>query len=1179
MLCSITSDHTVGCFQVSKDKKTGVQIVGLERVQGLEAVCVSWSPKGKQLVVGCKNGDIVQLKPELKVARHLPSPNPTEGIIISILWVSNYQFCACYYRADDQRVSVMIVDAPKGVTTPKLTNYEDITYGSGSTDGLVYYFEYIPEWGTIIAASSHSSEVSVLGTYDNGTTWNQLQLMDGSSAQLPLNRKKKTENYPVGIAIDKSPSQKLPWGTENTLPNPVPILRILVTSGQLCCYHIVNLKPNAPCICTPPTENVPTPPNPRQNLGPTEVSFNIPSGATSTPRSKSDGQFIDRPKISTHMFGDSSNTSFSFAAPGNRGPSEVAATGETQNLGFSAPTEPKPTGLFGQGDGKPSFFQQENKSDKPGFMSGLGQKIGTPAMQTFQQQQPLLQQQQPLLQQQQPLLQHQQPLLQQQQPLLHHQQPLLQQQQPHLQQQQSLLQHQQPLMQQQQPVIKSTGILPKPDVRSEFKIPAAPLSTQTEFKQTKEQPKEPPQYRQEEPKTAAKETPAYDDSICLRAYYDEQAKFEKELRSKFDLELRDWSCGTEEERQFLVKKTEEIDEFLRELRETTNSLASDIAYLKALLLQSFAWLEETKSKNSANVSLTSRNRGEGSKFADLQRLYYYTQSQLIQATKALDLEWAEFKNREASKMKIPSLEVIYQSLIRYNQIIKQEKKIVEDLTKKWRNLARGGKESLTSLDRSLANLNLSQSNTPANDAAIELRCKLIATNTRNFSREKQTKLRDLLSESAPRIVRAVRPTAVQDRLEATLSSLASSKAIDAISKPKPTKTVINQQQKVGLAKSPADQARSKTQSTPLSSLDNLVSGVGGTVGLGGLAKSPSSAQPFASFNPKPSFVNPTPTQAVKSKENINMGFGQTSAAMSPQAQPAAGLNKPFGSLSFTGFGQKPADPQTSKENVAAKLPPTSDPSASKFSIFNANSFGKIGATSEATSPTALPNIMSVPKPPFSFSMPAVSAATTPQSFASVPKSDSTPAFKFSPQKPTTQPAAQTAAAPGGLDLSSLNFGARSGLIITPVPTSDAKTTAAATIPSASTGISFGKPAASPLQSLFAKLATQGPLRTSTANKPAIVSSASAATSGTQAASTPASAAAPTTASTTPSQSIFGTSNMFGALSSPASLSTSFGMTLPSTQAAATSAPSVSTTGIAFGAPSASTPSSTPEYVL
>lgn len=266
ILCTVTSDCTIGSFQLRIDEEIRENFVPKVSVlckvsNEPQALCAVWSPKGKQIAVGCKNGDIVQLKPDtLKVARTIAGPSPSIGEVINILWLSNYQFCAAYLN-NERHINVLIVDAPKGEVNAIFTCYEDITYGFPDAEGEDsiprYYFEHVPEWGLIIAGSSTSSEIAVLGTTDGGANWNQWQLVDSGRAQLPLMR--TTEIYPLGLAVDKSPMNRLPWGTESILPHPVPILHILGTSGKLCSFHMVNLAPNCPAINFPPTEII-TPP-------------------------------------------------------------------------------------------------------------------------------------------------------------------------------------------------------------------------------------------------------------------------------------------------------------------------------------------------------------------------------------------------------------------------------------------------------------------------------------------------------------------------------------------------------------------------------------------------------------------------------------------------------------------------------------------------------------------------------------------------------------------------------------------------------------------------------------------------------------------------------------------------------------------------------------------------------
>ncbi|XP_054007448.1 nuclear pore complex protein Nup214 [Hylaeus anthracinus] len=676
MFCTVASDYTVGCFQIKEEKEKTIELKALEKLNGLDVLCAAWSPKGKQVAVGCKNGNIVQLKPDLKVARTIPGPTPYIGEVISMLWIRNYQFCAAYL-CSEQRINVLIIDAPKGETNANFTSYEDITYGMSDTESEAmirrYYFDHVPEWGLIIAASSNSSEIAVLGSTDAGATWNQWQLVDSGRAELPLIHTK--ESYPVGLAIDKTPVRKLPWGADSILPHPVPILHILATSGQLCSFHMVNLTPTCPAINSPPTEMITPPPQPQLNVS-SEASLIMNGVITSTPRPKQPENVPDRPK-----------------------PPPVA-------------------NIFGKLNTGSGFFPQ-SPTEKPKQQE---QKF-EPIKET------------------------------------------------HLQQ----------------------------PVNQDIKLTAV---KETSLQEPEEQ-----------------KTSVEDDSRDIRAQIEEYNLFEKELRSR--LEPQTWECGTEEERLKLVDTSAKIDEFLRELRETTNSLSSDIAYLKALLLQSFAWVEETKSKNAATIDIVTRNCGDN-KISDLHKLYYYTQTQLTRASQILDLEWSDRKTQELSRMKIPHLEFVYQNLILHNKIIQEEKGNIEHLKKRWKLMTRNN--NIFGLNRSLSNLSITSSKSsmslPRNAGIIEARCKAIATKTLSFTQGKQIKLREHLSASTPRIIKPDEPTPIQHRLEETLSSLA---ALDTTSiDPKNDVEQLVSKQTVVIAQA----AEKPKQQSYLASLNSIVARIG-----------------------------------------------------------------------------------------------------------------------------------------------------------------------------------------------------------------------------------------------------------------------------------------------------------------------------------------------------------------
>ena len=913
MFCTVASDHTIGSFTIKTDGRPTVELTALEKLAGIEALCVAWSPKGKQIVVGCKNGNLVQLKPDLKVARTIAGPCPVVGGVIALLWLSNYQFCATYQDPNDRSIKVLIVDAPKGEPKGIFTCYDDITYGmpelESNQNWSRYYLDYVAEWSLIIAASSSSSDVAVLGSHDNGTTWEQWQLVDSGRAQLPLIR--TTESYPVGMAIDRSSNEKLALGPETTLPNPVPILHIFGTAGQLIGFHMVYLAPNAPALCTPPTESVTA----VQQLPHVQQAPQVQSVQQyqQTPQVQQVQQFQQAPQVQqVQQF--------------------QQAPQAQQVLQLQQP---------------PQVQQMQQFQPSP----------QAPQVQKFQQfpqvQQVQQFQQSPQVQQVQQL--QQAPQVQQKQHF---------QQDPQLQpaNRQSLLPSEisftlntgatsTPRPKQSEVPMERPKILPSANLFNETMKPQAnspQQNLQQQLPPTQQQVElkiPDPRHEKLEPTPVkpSAEKQALDEALCMRAYTEEQILFDKELRAK--LEPQVWECGTAEEQRKLIEQSTTIEEFLRDLRETTNSLSSDMAYLKALLLQSFAWLEETKSKNSANSSDNPRDRSDRNKIKELQRLFFYTQSQLIQATKALDMEWVEYESRERSKIKMPSLEFIYQSLTRQAEIIAKEKTVLEQLTKKWKNLTRGSKTS-SGLNKSMSKLSLSSSLSSTNKnmdgGAIDLRCKAIAANTCNFTVDKQLRLREYLLETKTRIVKAINPSPVQDRLEETLSSLASQTPVRNVPKSKPAR--LSMEKVVS-----AEQSISKNpQQSPLASLNNIVSKYGTSNSIEALLKNKPQGKAFSisSLTNTPPVFGPTSTQVdkkpvatspIQTKPKSTPAFNQPSFTSLMPSTPRSQAFSNVQSISFGTTEQKTQEqPPLSMDSLSKGLKltkPKDNSSSNSFSFF------------------------------------------------------------------------------------------------------------------------------------------------------------------------------------------------------------------------------------------------------
>ncbi|KAI9560680.1 putative nuclear pore complex protein Nup214 [Daphnia sinensis] len=216
-----------------------------------QAQAISWSPKGKQLVVA-RPGKLVQYKPDLKEAKTIAfsgsDVHMTTPIACGLQWLSTSQFLVTFIDQDDpnSRPHLHIVNVQKsGATT--FIDYDDVCYGSPSGRPHKYLTLSIPSWNVLLASSANAIEIAVLGQTGGGDAehpeWRQWTLEGEWRAELPLDE--NTETNPMGMAIDTTSQTPISWDDNQTLP-PAPILFVLSTHGLLCPFHIINQKNATP---------------------------------------------------------------------------------------------------------------------------------------------------------------------------------------------------------------------------------------------------------------------------------------------------------------------------------------------------------------------------------------------------------------------------------------------------------------------------------------------------------------------------------------------------------------------------------------------------------------------------------------------------------------------------------------------------------------------------------------------------------------------------------------------------------------------------------------------------------------------------------------------------------------------------------------------------------------------
>lgn len=226
-----------------------------------QAQCASWSPKGKQIVVGFPQGKLAQYKPDLKLARTIPCaadiyPGGAYDIV-TVQWLSTYQFAAALLRrAPGECPAIFIINAAKNVP-PVYINYDDICYSQSGPRRAQVFIEHVLPWNLLLVGSANSVEIGVLGTREQGETplWTQYTMADEWRAEVPLTADKQ-ESYPIGVAVETGCTHQL---VQNEAVLPVmPMLHLLSTGGHLTSFDLVNRTAGVPTLCQAPKQLVDT---------------------------------------------------------------------------------------------------------------------------------------------------------------------------------------------------------------------------------------------------------------------------------------------------------------------------------------------------------------------------------------------------------------------------------------------------------------------------------------------------------------------------------------------------------------------------------------------------------------------------------------------------------------------------------------------------------------------------------------------------------------------------------------------------------------------------------------------------------------------------------------------------------------------------------------------------------
>ncbi|XP_022170924.1 nuclear pore complex protein Nup214-like [Myzus persicae] len=219
-------------------------------------LCLSWSPKGKQIIIGSSNGSLTQYKPELKAMKQYLPPTDVTGNVkpIKIKWISNFQFAVVYDFVDntDNQLNLYILNTPKNAPVEFINFEQYVVMNSEQYRLNQYYTIFQQNWNLLFVASSNCTEIGVMGI-NNENQW-QCWMLE-TRPELPYRLDKQM--YPLGMSLDLSSQmqiKQLSKSNEEIFLDPMPVLCVLSSDGILFMYHIENQLADYKNICKPPTE-------------------------------------------------------------------------------------------------------------------------------------------------------------------------------------------------------------------------------------------------------------------------------------------------------------------------------------------------------------------------------------------------------------------------------------------------------------------------------------------------------------------------------------------------------------------------------------------------------------------------------------------------------------------------------------------------------------------------------------------------------------------------------------------------------------------------------------------------------------------------------------------------------------------------------------------------------------
>ncbi|KAG8910845.1 hypothetical protein FRC01_006098, partial [Tulasnella sp. 417] len=327
---------------------------------------VSWSPKGKQLVIGDRSGQLTQYGLDREIKASIPAPDQGQAReVVSVAWLENSIFVIAYRSPEDGEDLPLFVinhDSKTGTTTEVTLEDPSPPFGMQSREPartFVHLRSWEPMKHLLFVSDAPSDEVGAVACLgDANPRWAKLDLDETARASAPLAEDGSPSSI-VGMDLDLTSTAPIKSDSPDEEPTPAaPILLAYSSEGTVLAYHVLNTTtPTFPSMMPFDPSRVGAPaPSPHPHLVPVPAAAStapalLPFGATS---------------------GSSANPTFGFGA-------SVPALGATA-FGSTTPTVTPNKPAFGQ----PAFGATTTPAfGQPAFGATTTPAFGTTPKATF----------------------------------------------------------------------------------------------------------------------------------------------------------------------------------------------------------------------------------------------------------------------------------------------------------------------------------------------------------------------------------------------------------------------------------------------------------------------------------------------------------------------------------------------------------------------------------------------------------------------------------------------------------------------------------------------------------------------------------------------------------------------------------------------------------------------------